>query len=89
MLSWNHIKRALSERSSWPNRLAAIWHTLQPDRSERPMLVQQHLCGRPRHEVRGMREADLGYPQHPRLLRYIRRDAEKPQHSRMFSHPLT
>ena len=53
------------------------------------MLVQEHLCGRPHHQSRSMRESGLSHTLHPPLLRDIRRDTDEHWQHRVLSCPLT
>jgi hypothetical protein len=87
-LSGNQIVQALSVRTARLCYLSALWSTLQPDWGKWPMLVQEHLGGRPHHQSRRRRESGLSHTLHPPLHRDFRRDTDNQWLSRVFSRPL-
>ena len=88
-LSGNHIEEALSERTTRLRCLTALWSTLQPDRGQWPLSVQEHPGGRPHHQSRRRRESGLSHTLHPPLLRDIRRDTDEHWQHRVLSCPFT
>lgn len=67
----------MSGRTDWLYDLTDLWHTLQPDASEWPVLIQQYLSGRPYHQSWARHEPVLSHSLHAPLLGDIGCNTEK------------